>query len=137
MHDAKILWKLNRLMWECPKERWSKLYRLKNRNSTILNYFREYRKLYFKCYISMAEVHVGSNFLPCYSVIGQKILWKPLLEAIITLTHFMPLDPFFNPWKHQKTRGFRGYIKGPVTRFNFRIIVDLPIFSPFLWNAAI
>ena len=26
----------------------------------------------------------------------------------ITLTHFMPLTPFYTPWKHQKTRCFEG-----------------------------
>ena len=90
-------------MWNCPKEKWFKLVWLKNRNSAILNSFHEYRKLFVKCYISMAGVRIV--MLLCNS---SELPISPLLQAVITLTHCMPLVSFIPP---ENIRMFSGGIE--------------------------
>ena len=42
----------------------------------------------------------------------RSIYWLSYEEAGYALTHFRPMFPFYNPWKHQKTFGFRGHKMG-------------------------
>ena len=151
-------------MWNCPKEKWFKLVWLKNRNSAILNSFHEYRKLFVKCYISMAGVRI------------VMLLWNsseiPMKSSSSGHDNINPLHAiglFYTPWKHPDV--FRGmesdhwHEMNKLNKFevalksqnkigsNFRpiifplyrartkeltleLLLHLQMFFPFMWNAA-